>query len=257
MTPQSSLPDGVRPIKVTAVLNGPVGGEVPMLDALLECVMSRRMRTVWESSNGHRHYTRLAGSGAEPPQMRGVKVVPGAIPIPIMRRHVAGFAHPVPLCSSPIYLTANDRHEHYARRFDVSPDLIGEKDRRVFQAASGEFKSFRLPLRTRLIDRVVWFCAGRTGNARAPMKEIRRLLREIKYLGKKTSQGYGEVAEWIVEPADEDWSWFAPSPVGPVLMRPLPPAVVPADVVGARPWFGGIVPPYWMAEAFADGMVPC
>lgn len=250
---------GFAPLKVTATLCGPVGGDVPMLDALLEWVMSRRMESVIASRNGHRHLTRT-------PLRPDAPVLPGAVPSPVARRDVPGFRWPVPLCSAPIFLARADAHAYYARRFDAAvtdPHLLADGQRRVFQASSGEFKSFRLPLRTRLAERVVWFCVGRPvaaggGKCRNPAAEIRRLLRSVRHLGKKRSQGWGRVASWAVEDAPADYSWFAPSPAGPVLMRPLPACVErPAGLAGWRPWYGGAVPPYWSAEHFAETIIPC
>lgn len=237
----------MKPLRVTAVLAGEVAGDIPMLDSLLEYCMSRRMRAVWATSNGHRHYTRLI-NGNVPEDAPDVEFIPGSIPIPIRRNRMAGFPHMIPCASSPIFVAESDRHAHYARRFDVDPAIIAPDERRVFQSSGGEFKSYRLPLRVRLTNRVVWFCVGRG-------TEIRRLLRDVRNLGKKTSQGWGRVAEWIVEPVENDLSWFADSPAGRVLMRPLPSA--PPDAIGLRKWYGGIIPPYWAQEYFAEGVTPC
>jgi hypothetical protein len=248
----------VRPLKITATLNNPIAGDVPMLDAILECAMSRRMEAVLESSNGHRHLTRTRNV-----KHRGLPVNPGAIPIPIDRARVSGFPWPIPRCSSPIFIATSDGVDHFARRFDVDPALIAPGQRRVFQSGAGEFKSYRLPLRIRGISKIVWFAMGRgrksgngVGNC-GGASEIRKLLKRVTQIGKKGSIGYGQVSEWKVEPMDEDWSWFAPSPAGPVLMRPLPMMAVPDEVVGARRWFGGLVAPYWSSEFFAEGYQPC
>lgn len=232
----------MRPLKVTARLvdGAKVAGDVPMLDALLEWCMSRHVGRTLHLAHD------LEGERAA--------YQPGTIPSPIVRRRVPGFAWPVPCCSSPIYRVAADAHSHYVRAFRVSPDLIRDDARKVFYTTNGEFKSYRLPLRVRLIDRIVWFCLAKDGRG---VKEVRRLLRDVTHLGKKTSQGYGRVAEWIVEDIDQDLSWYAPSDAGSVLMRPMPASAVKVDVIGARRWFGGVVPPYWSREHFTEAVMPC
>jgi hypothetical protein len=153
--------------------------------------------------------------------------------------------------------------EHFARRFDADPSLIAPEGRRVFQAGGGEFKGYRLPLRVRAVDRIAWFCVGRgdrnaNGRNGGGAKEIRRLLREVHAVGKKTGIGYGRVREWAVEPVGEDWSWFAPSDAGPVLMRPMPAcAALPDGLQGFRRWFGAPVPPYWWRPNYCETVVPC
>lgn len=224
-----------------------------MLDAILEYVMSRRMGSVLASSQGERHLTRTALHPDLP-------VNPGAIPIPIDRRRVSGFPWPIPCCSSPIFLAKHDGVDHYTRRPDFEPELICSGNRNVFYTGMGEFKSYRLPLRIRVIDRIVWFAMGRgrtrdRGHA-GGASEVRKLLRKVSHIGKKNSQGYGRVNEWKVEIQEDDWSWFAPSDGGKVLMRPLPLSAV-GNAVGFRRWFGAVVPPYWMPEAFTDSAVPC
>lgn len=232
----------MRPLKVTARLasGAKVAGDVPMLDALIEWCMSR-------------HVGRTLGLAHDLESDRA-PYRPGVIPTPILRRRVEGFPWPVPLCSSPIFRAAADDHAHYNRAFRADPLLIRPDARRVYSSTNGEFKSFRLPLRTRLIDRVVWFCAVADGRG---VKEVRRLLRSVSHLGKKTSQGYGRVAEWIVEDVDRDLSWYAPSDAGMVLMRPMPASAVAGDVIGGRKWFGGVVPPYWSREHFTEAVMPC
>lgn len=232
----------MRPLKVTARLasGAKVAGDVPMLDALIEWCMSR-------------HVGRTLGLAHDLESDRA-PYRPGVIPTPILRRRVEGFPWPVPLCSSPIFRAAADDHAHYNRAFRADPLLIRPDARRVYSSTNGEFKSYRLPLRVRLIERVVWFCLAKDARG---VKEVRRLLREVTYLGKKTSQGYGRVAEWVVEDIEQDWSWYAPSESGPVLMRPLPVSAVPEGTLGGRRWFGGIVPPYWCADYFAEMVQPC
>lgn len=247
----------MRPLKVTCWLNSPLASEPPRLDALLEWVMSYRMRTVMESTNGVRHVTGT-------PKHRGMPVVPGAIPIPIERRRVEGYQWPIPLCSDPIYSGSIDGVESFAKRFSTeNSSLMAESERRQIAVSTGPFKSYRLPLRIRPVDRIVWFCAGRTGGNSdgrgiAPGCQIRKLLKKVFAVGKKTSFGYGQVARWEVVPVDEDWSWFSPSPAGAVLMRTLPASMrLPLDLIGFKRSESAPVAPYWMRENVTKVVVPC
>jgi hypothetical protein len=247
----------LRPVKVTAVLSAPLGGDAPMLDALCESVMAGRMGAVAASSGGHRHgYTRHA---------RGQDVhddAPGKIPIPVAREWIDGL--PVPRCSSPVLpVAACDRATHYASAFPIDKTgLLAPRELTKVTASGGRFKSFRLPLRTRLVDRVVWFAALRPKRkgqaASSPMAQLRKLLRQVHGIGKKDRHGYGTVAEWLVEPIDDDLSWFAPSEAGPVLMRPLPvTAELPDGLLGCRRDYGGVCGPYWQRSFWVERVTPC
>jgi CRISPR type IV-associated protein Csf3 len=152
-------------------------------------------------------------------------------------------------------MAQNDRHENVNNRFDPDPQILDSSQRGVFHANSGELRSFRLPLRVRDVRRVVWFCLGEGS-------PIRRLLSHeksgVQYLGKKGSIGYGQVAKWTVEHVEHDWSWFAPSPAGEVLMRALPKSMrLPTGLAGYRNWFGGVVAPYWSAKYHTEIVEPC
>lgn len=223
-----------RPLKVSAVLCSGIAGDVPMLDALLEYQMAHRCDPA--------HLGKVQPNGEH---------VPGTLPIPVARRRVDGFDWPIPVCSSPIFQTARDGREHFARRFDADPTVIDPSQRKVYATNSGEFRSYRLPLRVRLIERIVWFCVGEA-------HKVRVLLKDVQYLGKKTSQGHGRVASWTVEHFDRDMAWFAESDAGPVLMRPLPAGdYLPKTLTGSRRWFGGVVPPYWDRAYMVEAVVPC
>ena len=241
----------MRPLKVTCYLNSPLASEPPRLDALLEWVMSLKMRTVMESTHGNRHITGTV-------KARGMPVTPGAIPIPLERRLVDGYQWPIPLCSDPIIGSAIDGVEHFAKRYSAEKSgMLAPSERRIITVSSGPLKSYRLPLRMRPVDRIVWFCGGRTGD-RAPGSGVRKLLRKVFAVGKKTSFGFGQVARWEVELIEDDLSWFAPSESGTVLMRTLPASArLPKDLVGFKVADGAPVAPYWMRELACRIVVPC
>lgn len=225
----------MRPLKITADLASEVVNP-PMLDALLEWCMSLHVG----------RDLRLRHADEERADYK-----PGRLPTPLATRDVPGFAWPVPCCSSPIYCPAGEGVDYITRRADMDPTLLREDARSIHYTTMGEFKSYRLPLATQLVDRVVWFAVGDAG-------DVRRLLKQVRYIGKKRSIGYGAVAAWTVEDVEADWSWIAESPAGPVLMRPLPTGTrVPDGLLGARQWYQGMTPPYWLAETLAEGVVPC
>lgn len=244
----------MRFAKVTAVLATEMAGAAPYLDALCELVMASKIKTVQESSNGHRHDYEIRGRG------QSVALdAPGKIPIPIIREMVNGV--PIPHCSSPIVAVAeSDSASHYTSAFPIGRGvMLASKERTKIQQTGGRYKSFRLPLRNRVIDRVVWFAALRVGNnGSSPMSQLRRLLKRVQHIGKKTSQGHGMVKEWIVEACEQDWSWYAPGPLGTVLMRPLLATMDhPSDLAGYRRAFGGVHGPYWQREFYREIVTPC
>lgn len=237
----------MRTVKVTAILSSPLGSDPPMLDALCEFAMAGKMGSVISSSNGHRHACPLVPRG----QQVSREAV-GKVPIPIARSLVDGL--PIPHASSPICSSIEaDRATHYTSQYPIAQTgLLRPKELTKIVTGGGRYKSFRLPLRTRLIERVVWFAALREKPSR-----LRGLLSSVHGLGKKQGYGYGAVAEWLVEPLDDDWSWIAPSEAGPVLMRPLPISAAPKGLLGCRRDFGGVVGPYWQREFWRERVTPC
>ena len=217
----------LRSVKVTAWLSSPLvltsDGAAPQLDALVEWAMCGTRR-------------------------RGAKVdAPGQIPIPIKRVMVDGL--PVPLCSAGIW-TGQQRVEHFGRRFpNELCELLAEDERTVMRPTSGLFKSFHLPLRVVDCDRVVWFAVLHDSKS-----SLRHELKDVHFLGKKSSQGYGAISKWEVEDADADHSWWSDG----VLMRPLPATVeLPEGARGFRRSFGGCCGPYWQRALWREILVPC
>lgn len=240
---------GLRPVKVTARLSTPLASDPPMLDALCEIAMCGKMRAVIETDRTGKHTFPLVPAG-QPVPIEDV----GKIPIPIDRVRVGGL--PIARASSPIIPEPeSDTHGHYHSKFEIEhANLLTEKERTKITPGGGRFKSFRLPLRLRVVDRIVWFAGIKDSPSR-----LRGLLKKhVLYVGKKTSFGYGRVLEWIVEPTDDDWSWFAQSDEGPVLMRPLPvEAKLPKGLLGSRQDFGAVCGPYWQQNLWRERVVPC
>lgn len=214
---------------VTAYLANGLVGDAPHLDGLLECIRAR--------PEGMSHNTRR--NGPCPPV--------GAIPIPLMRRSIAG--HTVGCCSSPILSPLKwEGIEKFSKQFATDQaELLSPRERTSINAGVGVLKSYRLPLRVRMVDRICWFAV-------ADRQELLHTLRRaVTSIGHKRAHGFGIVTKWEAEHVDEDWSWFADG----VLMRPLPIAAVPEDTRGAVRDFGPCQPPYWHHSRFMEIVRPC
>lgn len=221
----------MKAVKVTAHLNSPLAGEPPQLDGLVEFELSKRQ-------------------GLAQKIRRDIPAPPyGQIRIPILRKEIGGKL--IPCCSSPILGPAQDVVECFAKRMAVEhSDLLAEKNRTQVAVGNNVFKSYRLPLRIRRVRKIVWF-------ALASRKPTLAVLKSITYLGRKGSIGYGRVERWEAEPVGEDWSWFAESDSGPVLMRPLPfCGELPVNLCGYRRDFGACQPPMWHPDRYGEIVVP-
>lgn len=109
---------------------------------------------------------------------------------------------------------------YWHRRFDDFREQYLDLGRRSkVVTRKGPYKGYRTPLVVMLVPELTWYCVGR-------LEDIRELLRGVTAIGKKRSQGYGFVREWLVEPWPEDLSQ----------LRPLP--AESGTVIGIRP-------PYW------------
>lgn len=229
-----------KPIKITAHMDGAICGELPMLDSLLEWVMSFHMSSISVTCSRHPLQVRCRGQDIQ---------TLGTIPIGIERRQMGGL--PIPRCSSPIAPEPEwDDLSWYHKRWSEGRDLLRSDRRVVLNQTGGALKAYRLPLRIRLVSKIVWFAYG-------SQYEVRRRLRTVLYLGKKTSFGYGRVKEWVVEPVEEDFSWTAECGDKLVLMRPIPLTKdLPSNLRGYRLDYGSPCPPYWRKSSYCDMLVP-
>lgn len=127
------------------------------------------------------------------------------------------------------YRKEGEEIAYWHKRFDAQlsedyADFGGRREK--VDVKSSHYKAYRMPLNIILTPDVVWYAVGDQG-------EIESLLEEIPALGKKTSQGFGQVLEWTVDEIEEDWSLWKDGQ----LMRNLP------DPDGDSEW--GVRSPYW------------
>ena len=230
------------PLLITAHLSAPLAGDPPQFDSLLEWLLSpfeERFRKQQEAGVPHHHVDRALPAPEQ-----------GVIRIPIERVWLG--KHLVALCSNPILPTPKaDAVDHICKRIGVEhASLLYKPERKIISTTNAWTKSYRLPLRIRLVDRVCWFASG-TG------RNIRKALRDANAIGKKVADGYGRVREWIIEEVNEDFSWFARG----VLMRTLPMLLDGRqwlqDQIGWKRGFGACCPPYWHQERFTEIAIPC
>lgn len=221
---------------VTATLSSPLAGDPPMLDAILEWQMA--------SVSGRLHA--LQRHEECPPV--------GEIHIPCLRGEFGG-CRGIPRCSSPILDVASEtgRHDHFAKRLAVEhADMLRENQRLVVATGNATYKSYRLPLHVRQVNRIAWFVGG------SKRRSLKSLLDHCQSIGKKRSQGYGRITSWDIMQVEHDWSWFAPTEHGTLLMRILPACdELPKDMIGYRRDFCGLWPPYWHPDRFTECVVPC
>lgn len=110
-------------------------------------------------------------------------------------------------------------------------------DKKRANTKAGRNKEMRVPLATVQAPELRAICIG-------DRRKVEELLSHISHVGKKSSQGYGRVAKWEVEPLENISSEDAED----AALRARP---IPLDYLGgltegsAR--LGGFTPPYWYA----------
>lgn len=129
---------------------------------------------------------------------------------------------------------------------DEHDDLVrfdGKKARIAHKASY--FKAYDMPLVIKNAAEVLFCCHGN-------LAEVERLLWPCKFVGKKRSQGYGEIKKISITETSEDWScWFTPNDVPKSDNRPS--RSIPVDM---KSFNGGSAkfremaykPPYWHPE---------
>ena len=130
--------------------------------------------------------------------------------------------------------------KHWHKRFDDQLEQhidFGSKRGKI-DVKSGKYKAYRMPMVVQLYDRLTWYAVGDVDGARD-------LCSGMTHLGKKSSQGFGVVDYWEVEPWPEDWSEVRNGR----LTRAVPMELgLPKGVQSSRVAVYGIRSPYWMSE---------
>jgi len=220
--------------KITACLISPIAEKPPMLDAILAWELSKRL--------GMKHYNKLTRNVS----LKEIQKVP----IPIVERTIE--KNNVYCCSDPIYECVFEWVEHRGKRIDTDliSLLLSPENRKSLLIASGPYKMRFAPVRTRMINKIVWFVRG-------DRKEINKLLKSVKSLGKHRSIGYGLIECWEYDEIEEDNSIFAFQNGNMILMRTVPFGYFLNRVKGYKKSFGAYQLPYWHPENYREIAIPC
>ena len=138
--------------------------------------------------------------------------------------------------SSPHYIENHQQTSKFRKRWDYQEHhLDWGKKRAKVNGSEGHFKAYDLPRYDREMQTIHWFCVGdRDG--------ITELLQPVTNLGKKRSQGCGQVHKWEVLPFEHDWHLWR----GDKLARPMPVNMIePPQAINMMQW--GWRPPTWLA----------
>jgi len=139
--------------------------------------------------------------------------------------------------SGPAYCYHTEQESRYRKRWQPghdSPVPNWGSRKAKWNTSAGSEKSYDLPVYLRLTDRIDWYCNG-------DPEGIEHLLLGCAGLGKKRSQGHGQVISWEVTEIESDWHLYREGS----LMRPIPVEWVDRPCEFAvRQW--GWRPPAWL-----------
>lgn len=105
-------------------------------------------------------------------------------------------------CASYGFGNSKEFVTRWSKRFCNKNDnliMFTGKGKQRIETGSGHFKNYHMPLIVRSFKEVIFY-------ARGNKEEIEKALNYVYYIGKKSSQGYGEVREWIIEEIEENFS---------------------------------------------------
>ena len=167
---------------------------------------------------------------------------------------IRGMLDPILDRKHGVYCTSigiGDNREYvgsWAKRWeDKHEDIVkfrGKGKQRI-DIGSGHYKNYHMPLVIKSYKTITFYVRG-------DMEETKRLLENyIFYLGKKGSQGYGQIRKWGFNETDEDWSvWKDGKP-----MRPIPAKEYAGNLEALTKTIGAVnirrhpvIPPYWRPE---------
>lgn len=120
------------------------------------------------------------------------------------------------------------------------------ESKKKIQIGSGEFKRYDMPMPYTSTEEIVFYANGNKA-------EIERLLDYIPSIGKKRTQGYGNVRKWQVEQSDHDWSIVRDG----VPMRPIPISeAAPFNLKCDVEMLFAVRPPYWHRSNLTKAFMP-
>lgn len=131
-------------------------------------------------------------------------------------------------CSFACFTPIKETKVFWHKRFDAqhAEEYVDFGKRRgSVNIKSAQYKNYRMPLTIQLIPKIEWYCVG-------DADQIEWMVKDITHMGKKRSQGFGQIAKWEVEVWPEDLSH----------LRPVP------DETGDD--YVAIRPPYWYSKHF-------
>lgn len=140
------------------------------------------------------------------------------------------------LASCGFYKQYNQSIEYWNKR----PDFTNARNSEYLDArgkidtSAGPLKAYHFPQIIRTVSDIEFYGVG-------TIEKIKDLLSYIPAIGKKPSEGWGRVKEWIVEPFTDDWSTFGKYG----LMRPMPVNQVCIKDNNYQIMDSPIRPPYW------------
>lgn len=127
---------------------------------------------------------------------------------PLEVQDIVRYFGDIPLCSKAFFKGVDSKNVYY-KRFDEDNEYFA--DTKKIKIGSGRYKNYANTLKVTDVAEIVFYALGNK-------EEIKRLLSWVYALGKKESQGYGIVREWIVEELKEQIDFL--NPENP--LRPLP-----------------------------------
>lgn len=139
--------------------------------------------------------------------------------------------------SSPCYVVQGEATDKYRKRWDNHENNLNWGKRKPkFLTGEGAEKSYDLPLYTRLTNSISWFVTG-------DRTKIDALLSPVTHIQKKRSYGNGEVRQWQIEIAYDDYHLWRDDK----LMRPMPVKLMPQKIDNPQ-MIWGWKSPSWLAE---------
>jgi hypothetical protein len=205
-----------EPLKITATLTSPyVTTDYIFFDSLISSA-------VWQECMQEKAYTI--------PENKSEVFY---IPLPLK---LVGIKEPFYAASIGFPKDAVDGIAYWRKHTDI-------ESKKKINIGSGEFKRYNMPMPYTSTDEIVFYANG-------SIAEIKRLLTWIPSIGKKRTQGYGNIKSWTVESSEHDWSIVCDG----VPMRPIPISEATQLHLNCKvEMFFAYKPPYWHRA----NMTPC